>query len=93
MLKKSLIIFLSVFLLVTPINPAFAAQPAKVTVDGFKLDFDVSPILENGRVLVPLRAIFEKLGAGVNWDDNSKKITAVKDNKTVSLVVGEKLQK
>jgi len=81
---------LSVFFLVTPINPAFAAQPIRVTVDGFKLDFDVSPILENGRVLVPLRAIFEKLGAEVNWDDNSKKITAVKDNKTVSLVVGEK---
>lgn len=55
MVKKSLIIFLSVFFLAAFINSAFAAQPIKVIVDGFKLDFDVSPILENGRVLVPLR--------------------------------------
>lgn len=43
-----------------------------VTVNGVRVKSDVSPIIENGRMLVPLRAVFERLGAEVTWDDNLK---------------------
>ena len=35
---------------------------------------DVPPLMQEGRVLVPLRIISESLGATVNWDSGSEKI-------------------
>jgi transcriptional regulator with XRE-family HTH domain len=46
--------------------PAMAAP--QVILDGRNLTFDVPPTIENDRTLVPLRAIFEALGADVQWD-------------------------
>lgn len=40
----------------------------KIDIDGKILVCDVAPIIVNGRVLVPFRAIFEALGASVEWD-------------------------
>ena len=64
-------------------------KPAVVTtyLDGKKLYFDQLPVIENNRTLVPLRAIFEALGASVEWNGDTKTITAVKDDTTVILTV------
>lgn len=62
----------------------------KVTVNGEYVTFDQSPIIENDRTLVPFRAIFEKLGAKVDWDNNTRTVTAVKDDITITLKIGEK---
>ena len=43
----------------------------KVNVDGKNIEFDVPPRAINGRTMVPVRAIFESLGATVNWDANT----------------------
>lgn len=40
-----------------------------VTVDGAALKLDRPPIMENGRALVPMRAIFEALGCTVNYNE------------------------
>ncbi|MBP5245886.1 MAG: WG repeat-containing protein [Clostridia bacterium] len=45
-----------------------------VKVDGRLLQFDVPPILQNDRTLVPFRAIFEALGATVDWDDETQTV-------------------
>jgi hypothetical protein len=73
-----------------PLGNAMAAQAITVTFNGETLNFDVSPISENGRVLVPLRAIFEKLDATVDWDSITNTVTAVKDTDTVKLTVGNR---
>ena len=46
------------------------AQPATATIyiDGKQLVADVSPVIRQDRVMVPLRAIGEGLGLAVNWD-------------------------
>lgn len=62
----------------------------KVTVNGEYVAFDQPPIIENDRTLVPFRAIFEKLGAKVEWDNNTRTVTAVKDGTTITLKIGEK---
>jgi len=43
-----------------------------VLIDGKKIEFDVKPMLINDRTLVPMRAIFENLGALVQWDDKTQ---------------------
>ncbi len=62
----------------------------KVFVEGQKVAFDVPPKLENGRTLVPVRAITEAMGADVGYDDKTKKVTIVNGEDTIELVVGSK---
>ncbi len=60
-----------------------------VAINGTKmLAFDQQPVIENGRTLVPLRVIFEELGAGVVWDDATQTVTATKDGTEISLTIG-----
>ncbi len=59
-----------------------------VFYNGEKIKFDQIPVIENGRTLVPLRAIFEKIGAEVKWDENTKTVTATKDGTEISLTLG-----
>ena len=65
-------------------------NPPVVTVhlDGEKIGFDQTPVIENGRTLVPLRAIFESLGASVIWDGETQTVIAQKGDTIVALVVG-----
>jgi hypothetical protein len=59
-----------------------------VTIGGEFLDFDVSPIMENDRVLVPMRQIFEALGAELTWDAQTSTVTAVKGSTTITVTIG-----
>ena len=60
----------------------------RVMLDGRPLTFDVPPQLMNGRTLVPLRAIFEALGATVDWSEATQTVTATKGTTTVVLTIG-----
>lgn len=60
----------------------------KVKVNNELVVFDQPPVLENGRTLVPLRAIFEALGAEVGWDDPTQTVTASKGETEISLQIG-----
>ena len=52
-----------------------------------KLIFDVDPVTENDRTLVPMRAIFEALGATVTWDETTQTAIAVKDVNTIKITI------
>ena len=60
----------------------------KVFIDGKEVAFDQPPIIENGRTLVPLRAIFEELGADVIYNDANQTILAQKGDNTITLAIG-----
>ncbi len=44
--------------------------------------------MENDRTLVPLRAVFEAMGAEVLWDEATQTITAVRGNTGASAQAG-----
>jgi len=75
----------------TPAPAPAPAQDIKVIVNGVTLTFDQPPVIENGRTLVPLRAIFEALGATVDWNQSTQTVTAVKDDITISLTIGSSI--
>ena len=77
-----LIVFIVLFLT----NVAQAAP--KVMLNGNQLFFEDPPIIEDGRTLVPLRAIFEALGANVEWDSTANTITAIKGDVQIKLQIG-----
>lgn len=58
-----------------------------VYLNNKQIEFDTVPITENNRILVPIRAIFEALGAEVNWNDETNTATATKDGVTVSVTI------
>lgn len=46
----------------------------KVILDGKTLEFDVQPQIIDERTLVPMRVIFEALGADVEWEEETQTI-------------------
>ena len=94
--KKILSIVLAVIVMMTvAIIPgtASAAQTIGVTINGKPVQFpDQPPIMVNGRVLVPLRAVFEHedLDTEVSWNQASQTATVKAKNRSVrvALMVG-----
>lgn len=66
----------------------FASNDIKVAIDGEYVEFDVQPQLISDRTMVPLRAIFEALGAEVDWDESTQTVIAMKDDITVTATIG-----
>ncbi len=69
-------------------TPAASAAAPSVVVDGNQLQFDVPPVVQNGRTLVPMRAIFEALGAIILWDQETQIAAAVKGDTVVAVQIG-----
>ncbi len=65
-----------------------SAKTISVILNENELTFNQPPYIENGTTMVPMRAIFEALGSTVNFDANTKTITASKNNTTISLTLG-----
>lgn len=58
--------------------PAFAQEgQITINVDGLGVSFDTPPLLDNGRTLVPFRAIAEALNVSVTWDEKTRTISAM----------------
>ena len=65
----------------------YITENISVKVNGNQLVSDTVPMMENDRVLVPMRTIFEALGAEVEWDDATQTATASKDGDWVSIAI------
>ena len=52
-----------------------------------------TPIIKNGRTLVPIRAIIEALGGSVSWDANERKVTVSLGSTTIELWIGKSTAK
>ncbi len=62
-----------------------------VTINGSPVRFSQEPIIKDGRTLVPMRKIFETLGATVEWDDKTKTVTATRGETEIVLQIGSNL--
>lgn len=83
---KIIILWLTLLMCLAFSTPTLAAPT--VTLNDQQLSFNVPPIIENSRTLVPLRAIFEAMGTTVTWDQNTRTATAFKGDTTVVLQIG-----
>lgn len=73
--------------------PAVGEADISVLVNGKAINFDVPPQIIDGRTLVPLRAIFEALGAEVNWNGETRTVTAQRDDTQISMTIGNNVMK
>ena len=63
-------------------------MPPSVILNGELLPLDVPPQIIGGKAMVPLRAIFEAMGAEIQWDPRTNTVTAERDGVTISLMIG-----
>ncbi len=66
------------------------SQGISVQLDGRNLYFDQPPAMIDGRLLVPLRGIFEALSADVLYDAATRSIKATKGSTVVQLQLGSR---
>lgn len=64
-----------------------AARDLAIEVDGTALVFNQPPIVREGRVFVPLRGLFERLGAKIVFDAGHISVTS--GTRAISLQVGD----
>ncbi len=85
---KFIIRTISLFMILFCLTLNLSAQDViRVYIDGRELFFDVPPMQKDGYTLVPLRAIFNGLGATVKYDSNTRTITSNKGDTTVQLTL------
>ncbi|NPV92868.1 MAG: hypothetical protein HPY50_19040 [Firmicutes bacterium] len=89
-MRKSLTLLVMVLTVFLPLPGSAAAAPV-VLVDGQRLLFDVPLVIEQGRVMVPLRGIADALGAKVGWEASTRTIELVQGNTSLRLQIGNLL--
>ena len=72
------------------VAPASHAADISLRIDGVTVKPSVSPVVESGTTLVPLRFISENLGAEVGWDQAAGKATVKSAGYTVVFTIGSK---
>jgi hypothetical protein len=102
-MKRKLSILMSLFIFLSFLNinvyavaPDDEPQVIKVKLNGKTLEFDTDPIIENDRTMVPMRTIFEHLGAKVDWHEEIQTVTGYRRYKDISdvfikLKIGDKI--
>ncbi|MCX7569510.1 stalk domain-containing protein [Tumebacillus sp. DT12] len=88
MLKRAFSLLFVTLLTITSPVPVSAQVPIGVLLDYEVQTYDQPPLLVEGTTLVPMRGIFESLGAEVKWDGINQKVIATKRNTTVELQIG-----
>jgi hypothetical protein len=88
---KLICVGLVLILSLLPVSTTLAQQtePVQIIVDGIQLEPEVPPIIEAGRTLVEMRAVFTALGASLEWNSETRTVTAIKDDTTIILTIDD----
>ena len=84
-MKKITAFILILTIMLTPVM--VFADEITVYIDGNKLEFDVQSQIIDDRTMVPMRVIFESLGAVVSWDADTRTATGRKGDTVVNVSI------
>lgn len=84
-MKKKLTAVMLIIAMAVQLAVTAADDTIKVIFKGEQIVFDVPPVIENDRTLVPMRAIFEKLGYNVEWDGETRSIKATSSTDEINM--------
>ena len=89
-MKKKLFLICLAALLAIPAYAVYTHPPIQVYVDGNLVTFsDQEPVIVDDRTLVPMRRIFEAMGATVTWSEPLQTITSVRNQDTITMTIGD----
>lgn len=103
MKKQKILVLILVIISIFNISPVIIADDTSdvvvslqinnpiMEINGKKAEIDAGagtkPIIENGRTLVPIRAIIEAFGGNVEWDQSTQKVLLTMEDDTISLFI------
>ena len=87
MAKKVITVAAIICLCVSMLAVTAQEQEISVFLDGEQIVFDVPPQTINDRTMVPMRAIFEALGATVDWNEEEQSITSTREGITIYMAI------
>jgi Copper amine oxidase N-terminal domain len=67
----------------------FTIDKKEYSLDGVISPIDTSPIIKNGRTLIPARFVTEPLGGDVSWDVDEKKVVCILGDITIEMWINE----
>jgi len=73
----------------TELTAARTTPPSALTVQGKMFKLDQGPVVENGVLMLPLRAIVEAAGGSVEWVAETQTINVTLPDRKASFVIGE----
>ncbi len=74
------------------VQNVYADYDIGIYVDGKHLKTQVAPYIDSGGYLMlPVRTVYESLGAGIRYDSANKQILVFKNGDTISLFIGRKI--
>lgn len=86
---KKIISIILILAMLMPTAALAADDEIKVFLDGERIEFDVQPIIENERTLVPIRAIAEILNLDVTWAyPDYDRVTVEKEGINIIFTIG-----
>lgn len=86
MKRKMVTALLAGALIVSVCTAAFAGGSAiKMFYNGKEIKADASPVNMNGRILAPVRALAEAMGATVTWDKESNQVNITGSDQSVQI--------
>ncbi|WP_166245396.1 copper amine oxidase N-terminal domain-containing protein [Paenibacillus turpanensis] len=79
---------LVLFVSIAPLHQASASSDITVYINGSQLNTDAPPMIENNSVLVPMRPLFEALGAEVAWIPETQTVVAELSHTKIEITIG-----
>ena len=89
--KKMLSLILCCFMVLSVgLSTSFAEEGIKININGKVISTESSPVIRNGRVLVPISVITKELGYKTEWNNISKSVKIWSNDKEwVDFTLGE----
>ena len=90
-MRKVLSVLMITIMLFSTMMFPMSAENGEISVylNGSKIEFDVSAQIIDGRTMVPMRKIFEELGATVDWNDSTQTAIGTKENTVVKFTIND----
>ena len=92
---KRFLVLIFIFMFSVPVFAgeisALSREEIPVFFNNSPISFDSPPVIAEGRIIVPVRAIADALGADVSWDNKTKTAEISAENFSVSFTIGENI--
>lgn len=86
-----LLILILLCSMLNPLNISAEGKDIQIKLNNEPIEFDVKPVILDGRTLVPLRAIFEKLDMKVEWDEKTRTVIGNKRGLNLKLPIDSRI--
>ncbi|MBE5821202.1 MAG: SpoIID/LytB domain-containing protein [Clostridiales bacterium] len=86
-------VFASTNYIIDNIEHEYTGKEVTIKYENENMEFDVNPIIHNDRTLLPIRALVEKAGGTIEWNNDTREITIKLDDINILMQIGNKIAK